>query len=99
MSGGSYNYLATTCRDDLGELLTRRADLQRMADRLAGLGYAKDAALETESLILVLRQIEIRVEARVARLADVWRAVEWWDSGDYGEDAVRGALAEYREET
>jgi hypothetical protein len=29
-------------------------------------------------------------------LADVWKAVEWWDSCDSGEDAVEEALKKYR---
>jgi hypothetical protein len=98
MGGGSYNYLGSICYDDLGELLAKESDLREMADRLAGLGYAEDAARETEELLTMLRQWKTRAEARVRRLSDVWHAVEWWDSRDWSEDRVREALAKYRGE-
>lgn len=98
MSGGSYNYLGLICYDDLAELLGKESDLRDMADRLAGLGYAQDAARETEELLTMLRQWRTRAEVRVRRLSDVWKAVEWWDSRDSSEDQVRKALAEYRGE-
>lgn len=97
MSGGSYNYLCRTW--DLDRLLGHRGELERMSERLAGLGYAADAARETEELLVMLRQWENRAEVRVERLRDVWKAIEWWDSGDYGEERVKGALAEYRGDT
>lgn len=96
MSGGSYNYLGSICYDDLAELLGKETDLQAMADRLAGLGYANDAARETEELLVMLRQWKIRADVRVRRLLDVWHAVEWWDSCDWSEDQVREALGKYR---
>jgi hypothetical protein len=96
VSGGSYNYLGLICHDDLGELLSKRAELREMADRLAGLGWAEDAARETEELLVMLRQWQVRADVRVRRLANLWHAVEWWDSADYSEDRVREALAAYR---
>lgn len=96
MSGGSYNYLCHAF--DLDDLLERRHSLREMADRLAGLGYAEDAAKETEELLVLLNQWCVRAEVRRNRLADVWKAVEWWDSCDSGEDDVREALAKYRGE-
>lgn len=94
MSGGSYNYLCTA--QDLEDLHARRHDLREMADRLAGLGYAQDAAAETEELLILLRQWEIRAGVRLQRLEKIWQAVEWWDSADWSEDKVKAALAEYR---
>lgn len=94
MSGGSYNYLCHTW--DLDKLLQHESDLEAMSARLAGLGYATDAARETEELILLLRQWRNRADTRLDRLRDVWKAVEWWDSCDWGEDQVREALVEYR---
>lgn len=95
MSGGSYNYLCHTF--DLDDLLKKQSELRDMADRLAALGYAKDAATETEELLAMLRQWEVRAAVRLTRLAAVWEAVEWWDSGDRSEDAVRQALTAYRD--
>ena len=95
MSGGSYNYL---CYKDGFEIGGHESDLQAMADRLAGLGYAADAARETQELLLELRQYENRIQTRIKRLSGVWHAVEWWDSCDSGEDGVGLELAKYRGE-
>ncbi|MGW0905027.1 hypothetical protein [Streptomyces sp. NPDC002853] len=97
MSGGSYNYLFAAA--DLEDLQARRWDLEEMASRLAGLGYAQDAARETEELLVLYRQWETRASVRLARLSDVWKAVEWWDSHDSSEDRVHEALAKYRDDT
>lgn len=94
MSGGSYNYVHNVI--DLADLLNQENDLRDMADRLAGLGYAEDAARETEELLLMLRQWKIRADVRLQRLSPVWKAVEWWDSCDYSEEQVRQALEKYR---
>lgn len=94
MSGGSYDYLGTVF--DLDMLLDKAHQLDAMRDRLAGLGYAKDAAMETEELIRTLRQFQVRIEVGINRLQPVWKAVEWWDSHDWGEDAVKKALEDYR---
>ena len=42
MSGGSFNYLCYAESDNIAE---KTEDLQYMADQLAALGYASDAAL------------------------------------------------------
>ncbi len=70
-------------------------DLAEMRDRLVELGY-KDAAKETEELILIINQTEARVDARISRLSSVWRSVEWFDSGDSSEDVIVNAINEYR---
>lgn len=93
MSGGSYNYLY--CKDS-DALLNEERELTSMAERLAELGYAEDAARETEELLLIIRQAKIRIDVRARRLSGVWHAVEWWDSADSGEDGVKHALDAYR---
>jgi hypothetical protein len=97
MSGGSYDYLYIK---DIDELLHshHQENIEGMAARLAGLGYAQDAAEETESVLLILRQFQVRMQARLNRLSGVWKAVEWWDSCDWNEDSVKEALAEYRKD-
>lgn len=97
MSGGSYNYLCWV--QDLEDINSKRYALREMADRLAGLGYAQDAAAETEELLVLLQQWEIRAGVRIKRLSDVWHAVEWWDSNDSTEEDVREALTKYRGDT
>jgi hypothetical protein len=95
MSGGSYNYL---CGKDQGSIIDYQDELEKMSNRLAGLGYAVDAAKETEELILIIRQFLNRAGARIDRLSAVWKAVEWWDSCDWGEEELKEALTRYREE-
>lgn len=96
MSGGSYDYL---CFKDAPELCEghHQANIEAMSQRLAGLGYAEDAARETEELLLIIRQSMIRIQVRAQRLSELWRAVEWWDSGDSGEDGLKESLVRYRE--
>lgn len=80
MSGGSYDYL---CNRDSSDIDERVTDLERMADRLA-------------ELMQRIRQYQVHTDVIIARLVKVWKAVEWWDSGDWSEDAVRKALGDYR---
>lgn len=95
MSGGRYDYLCY--QRDLDDLISREQTLRAMADRLAALGYAEDAAKETEELLVLIRQWKVRAEVRAKRLAGVWKAVEWFDSGDgRGEIDVHEALVKYR---
>jgi hypothetical protein len=93
MSGGSYDYL---CHKDAGEMFEMEHQLQRMADTLAETGYAEDAAKETMGLLLEVRSCKVRLDARIQRLTQIWRAVEWWHSGDTGEEGVKLAIEEYR---
>jgi hypothetical protein len=93
MSGGSYDYL---CCKNIGDLLYEEEKIQNMADRLAKLGYASDAVKETLKILLTLRQFKNQIDTMKDRLSVVWKAVEWWDSGDSGEDEVKKALEEYR---
>lgn len=95
MSGGSYEYLYVWA-DDLEQLVARRYHLKEMAERLSGLPYARDAAIETERILAAIERLQIQLQVRGEALKDVWKAVEWWDSCDSGEDAVKKALAEYR---
>jgi hypothetical protein len=94
VSGGSYDYLCWA--NELDRLLEKQHHLAEMADRLAELGYADDAAFETTDLLLTLRQWQVRARTHVKRLEGVWKAVEWWDSADWGEEQVKEALAKYR---
>ena len=98
MSGGSYDYLFTKDASDLIAGYHVDEELRKMADRLAALGYAEDAARETEELICMIAQARVRIDVRAQRLRAVWKAVEWWDSGDNGEDGLQKALAAYRGE-
>lgn len=74
------------------------SEVERMADRLAELGYAEDAARETMWLMLELRRFANRMAVVKSRLEPVWKAVEWHDSGDWSEESVKDALEKYRGE-
>lgn len=97
MSGGSFNYLCEA--RDFDTLVRQSGSLEEMAAALSALGYAPDAARETEELLVQLRQWETRATVRVERLRDVWKAVEWFHSSDWGESRIHEALAAYRGET
>jgi hypothetical protein len=96
VSGGSFNYLCHTW--DLSDIIDKMGSLEEMSQALAALGYAQDAARETEELLVILRQWEVQTTVRLDRLRDVWQAMEWWRSCDWGETQFREALAEYRGE-
>ncbi|MEV4033408.1 hypothetical protein [Streptomyces umbrinus] len=91
MSGGSYNYLHTHA----GGLEAQRGEIEEMRDRLDGLASdglpgAAEAASQTRAILQHFDQAEELAQG----LSGVWRAVEWWDSCDGGEDDVREALTE-----
>lgn len=88
MSGGSYNYLCFNT-DNVGG---RRSDLAEMAERLEGLEWAGHAAAATRRLVVLLDL----VEQEAASLSDVWHAIEWWDSCDWGKDQAREKVEPWR---
>lgn len=88
MSGGSYNYLCHHTDDLSG----RCGTVEEMAQRLSGLPYAAKAAADTRRVIALLADAQALAE----QLTDVWHAIEWWDSNDYGEDQVQVAVAGYQ---
>lgn len=91
MSGGSFDYLY--CKD-LDELLTHEKDIQKMADALAEIGEpnATAAAIETQRLLTNIRIFKTRINAGLQMLQPVWKAMEWWKSGDHGKPEFDEAL-------
>lgn len=89
MSGGSYNYLCYQL-DSHGHL--DLGDLESMRDRLREL--APDS-LATEATARLYDTLNLAAGASPRGLAEVWRAVEWHDSGDCGADRVRKVLEQY----
>jgi len=88
VSGGSYNYLCYHS-DSLSE---HRADLASMADRLEGLPWKPDAAVATRRCLALIEEAQRLAES----LSHAWHAIEWWDSGDWGEDAAREDVEAYQ---
>lgn len=94
MSGGSYDYLCYD--DDLATLAENRTRLEEMAERLEGLPWARVPAEQTRRLVYALDILDSRIR-NATELRDVWHAVEWWDSCDYGEYQVREAVRKYED--
>lgn len=86
MSGGSYNYL---CAAEPADVLARLETVREMAARLDEV--CPEAARETRAIEAVYAELEQRVE----RLRDIWKAAEWCDSADWGEDQLQEAVSEY----
>lgn len=93
MSGGSFNYLCNQFEPE--KLFEYDGELSRMAGLLTTLEHA-DAAGETEDVIAEIAAFRRRVTRRMNRLRDVWHAVEWWQSCDWGVDQVTDAVKTYR---
>ena len=93
MSGGSYDYL---CRADSDEIFGRWSSLREMAARLDQV--CPEAAAETRLFAEGKGTLLQAVETHLERLKPLWKAVEWHDSGDWGEDQMVVAVQEYREQ-
>jgi succinate dehydrogenase/fumarate reductase flavoprotein subunit len=91
MSGGSFEYL---CQKDAAEVLAVLETVRRMAATLEEeFGHlAKDAVDAT--LGIVRRGEELQEE--IDDLKDLWKAVEWWQSGDYGRDRALVELGKWK---
>jgi hypothetical protein len=94
VSGGSYNYLCY--REDLEDLIGNKYDIESMRVTLSDLGYADEAAKETQELLDLMAQWDAKAQEISESLKEVWKAIEWWHSCDYSEEDVKKALAKYR---
>ena len=94
MSGGSFDYL---CYKDAEQLFERGQLLEEMVTELTDMGFI-DAAKETFALKTLIDQTKVRMEVYLDRLRPVWKAVEWYCSGDSGMEAVEEAIRKYRGE-
>jgi hypothetical protein len=94
MSGGSWNYLY--CKD-IDELMNGSSTelLQDMVDRLNSAGF-KDVAKDTQRLVEYIKSASIRIETLFETLSPVFKAVEWFDSGDWGEETLNNEVLKYR---
>lgn len=94
MSGGSWNYL---CYKDIDELMNGSSTelLQDMADRLNSAGF-EDVAKDTQRLVEYIKSASIRIETLFEALSPVFKAIEWFDSGDWGEETLNNEILKYR---
>lgn len=95
MSGGSWNYL---CYKDVDELMNDSSTelLQDMADRLNSAGF-EDVAKDTQRLVEYIKLASIRIETLFETLSPVFKAVEWFDSGDWGKETLNNEILKYRD--
>ena len=89
MSGGSYNYL---CFKETTDIVSE--ELEAMATRLKEMGYI-EISKDTEEIASFFLTLNEKIE----RLRDVWHAVEWMDSGDWGPEQAIKELDKYRSAT
>lgn len=92
MSGGSLNYLY---RKDADELWNYLNELEEVEDYLLK-NNAYDVAKDVRRLIEYIKSSRIRIEVLRENLSDVFKAIEWHQSGDYGKDSVDKAIEKYR---
>lgn len=92
MSGGSLNYLY--CKEP-AELFERIYDMEIVEDVLLREGYC-DIARDVRRLIEYVKTAENRITVLHNNLKDVFHAVEWYISADYGKGTMLKAFEEYR---
>lgn len=93
MSGGSYEYASDT--RSIQDLSQHICELKRMVFDLKTY-HAEDVSADTEELIRYFEQLEDEFIERIKPLQKVWHALEWFKSGDWGEDGLQEAIEEYR---
>lgn len=89
MSGGAYDYL---CLKETGGVIDNIDEVARMAVRLKELGH-DDLAFKTQKIIDAAEELEKQID----ELRNVWKAVEWYDSGDWGIEAIHREANRVRE--
>lgn len=92
MSGGSLNYL---CYKSPEELFHYVSELEEVETELIKRN-ALDIARDVRRLIEYIKTAENRIGVLSEQLNGVFHAVEWWQSGDIGDDSLVKALENYR---
>lgn len=92
MSGGSYDYLY--CKD-ASELFNEVGNLELMCNFLVINNY-HDVALDMRRLIEYIKTSENRITVLSEQLRDVMKAVEYYESCDYGRDDLERYIENYR---
>lgn len=94
MSGGSFNYLF--CKE-CHELFEKRnvSELEDMERELMQLGY-DDVAKDFRRLIEYIKSARNRVGVLAEMLNPIMHDIEWYCSGDIGEDTLAKTIEKYR---
>ena len=93
MSGGSLGYLSYKEPCELFNYISEIEEVEAFLLNRGELDIAKDV----RRLIEYLRSAENRIGVLKDRLEDVFHAVEWYMSGDTGEDSLNRELNLYRD--
>jgi hypothetical protein len=93
MTTGTHHQLYRLCDNEAQ--VTDEWALKEFRDRLIAVG-AKDAAQDTMEFLGHFRNWRYEHRSTVARLAPVWRAIEWQAAGIGSEARLEEALAEHR---
>ena len=96
MSGGSFNYLY---RVDEQDLTSRIYDVKEMLKTLRTYRFASYAVSEMQAIIDESEGFQKSIEAKLDALRDVWQAVEWHVSNDFGEGDVVEVLEKFNQKT
>lgn len=94
MSGGAFNYV---CFRETIELIERKSELYEIIDSLVQYGY-EDLAEDVKELIQRINKLKEKVndvERYRETLEPILKAVEWYESGDYGKDTMIKVFEEY----
>lgn len=92
MSGGSLKYL---CYKEPEELFNYTGELEDVENILLRYGYT-DIARDVRRLIEYIKSAHVRIDVLSEQLKDVFHAVEWRESCDYGDDTLIEHLELYR---
>lgn len=86
MSGGSFNYLF---RKDVKDLLSEIETITSMRNALLAEGLMEQAE-QTEYVLNKINQIQQEIDNVLTktRLREVWKAIEWYYSGDYSKETM-----------
>ena len=95
MSGGSLGYLY--CKEVCDLFSCYSLDCMKEVEQtLLQMGYG-DIAKDVRRLIEYIKSAENRIGVLHEQLEDVFHAVEWWRSADYGDGTLAKHLDAYRE--
>lgn len=92
MSGGSFNYL---CFSEFPEIMCRTDELEQMEQILIEKGY-DDIAKDVHRLVEYCKSATVRIGVLFEQLNSVLHDVEWYESGDIGDQSLKETLEKYR---
>jgi hypothetical protein len=77
------------------DIIGRTADMEDMEQILIAMGYT-DIAKDVRRLIEYCKSAEIRIGVLFEQLENVFHDIEWYHSGDIGEETLIKRLKRYR---